>query len=98
MSESLYAQAINAVYYCNKERLAAIAVEVAKTNPSIFLRGHEATRRLDEIQDLEERMADLIANGEPIKAIKLHREMTGSTLADSKAVVDRLRARLASQG
>lgn len=95
MSESHYSKAINLVYYSNKERLAAIAVEVARTNPSVFVRGYEATKRLDQMQNLEERMADLITSGEPIKALKLHREMTGSTLAEAKRIVDNLRDQLA---
>ena len=98
MSESLYAQATRIVYYSNMEQLAAIAVEVAATNPSVFLRGHKATKRSEAIQTLEERMAELIAAGESIKAIKLHREITGSTLGDSKRVADAIRDRLASGG
>jgi ribosomal protein L7/L12 len=95
MTKSLYAKAIDLVYYAEESLLAAVAVEVAKTNPSVFLKGYDNAKRTEVRATAEQTIRGLVINGEHIKAIKLHREIYGTSLGESKQVIDQIRDELA---
>ena len=94
MTESLYAKAINLVYYAEEEVLAAVAVEVAKSNPSVFLKGYDNARRTHNKSLAEQTIYNLVATGEYVKAIKMHRETHGTTLGEAKTEIDSIREEL----
>jgi ribosomal protein L7/L12 len=94
MTESLYSQAINFVYYSNDTELAAVSVEVAKSNPSVFLRAIQAVKQLQTHSTVDQTIEMLIKDFKPIDAIKLHRKTYNSSLCEAKNVVDAIRDRL----
>jgi ribosomal protein L7/L12 len=82
-------------YYAKAIRILAksnvsshdLITEIAIHNPSVVVAAYE---RLNPGPSLETRCKTLMAHNEKIKAIKLWREETGTSLGDAKAAVEAL--------
>lgn len=95
MTESLYAKAIDLVYYAEENMLAAVAVEVAKSNPSVFLKGYDNAKRTQAKSVTEQTIYNYVVANEYVKAVKLHRETYGSSLMEAKREIDSIRDEVA---
>jgi len=69
----------------------SICFEIAATNPGVFYEGYIAATKLDG-EELDHRLIDCLGRtrNNKIKAVKLHRELTGSTLNDALEYVNHL--------
>lgn len=88
---NIYAQAIDLVYYAQEDLLAAVAVEVAKSSPGTFLKAYANAQKIQSEADRDQLVRAHVINGDPIKAIKLYREIHGVSLGEAKRVVDVIR-------
>ena len=73
-----------------------VILEVAKRHPSVLVRSIEAIdkRKREAGEPWRHEFSELVQNGQMVRAIKLHREKTGSMLKDAKKAHDDERARL----
>ena len=67
-----------------------IVLEIAKRNPSVLVKAIEAIcqREREENHPWWEEFSDLVRQGQMVRAVKLHREKTGSTLKEAKKAHD----------
>ena len=67
-----------------------IVLEIAKRNPSVLVKAIEAICQpeREENHPWWEEFSELVRQGQVLKAIKLHREKTGSTLKEAKEAHD----------
>ena len=67
-----------------------IVLEIAKRNPSVLVRAVEAIHRRErwESRPWWGKFGELVRQGQRARAVKLHREKTGSTLKEAKEAHD----------
>ena len=63
-----------------------IVLEIAKRNPSVLVRAVEAIHQRErwESRPWWGKFSELVRQGQMVRAVKLHREKTGSTLKEAK--------------
>ena len=91
MAVNWYARALDVLAQdCNDCDSDQIVLEIAKRNPSVLVRAIEAIcqRERGESHPWWEEFGELVRQGQMVKAIKLHREKTGSTLKEAKEAHD----------
>ena len=91
MAVNWYARAIDVLAQdCNDCDSDQIVLEIAKRNPSVLVRAIEAIcqREREESEPRWEKFGELVRQGQMVRAVKLHREKTGSTLKEAKEAHD----------
>ena len=95
MAVNWYARALDVLAQdCNDCDSDKIVLEIAKRNPSVLVKAIEAIcqREREESAPWRKEFSELVRQGQWVKAIKLHREKTGSTLKEAKEAHDNERA------
>ena len=91
MAVNWYARAIDVLAQdyndCDSDK---IVLEIAKRNPSVLVRAVEAIHRRErwESRPWWGKFGELVRQGQRVRAVKLHREKTGSTLKEAKKAHD----------
>ena len=91
MAVNWYARAIDVLAQdyndCDSDK---IVLEIAKRNPSVLVRAVEAIHRRErwESRPWWGKFSELVRQGQRVRAVKLHREKTGSTLKEAKKAHD----------
>jgi ribosomal protein L7/L12 len=69
----------------------SICFQVASNYPDVFCEAYHAVNKLEDIE-LDRRLIDCLAGtrGNKIKTLKMHRELTGSTLKEAMDYVNQL--------
>ena len=91
MAVNWYAMALDVLAQdCNDCDSDKIVLEIAKRNPSVLVKAIEAIckRERGGGHPWWEEFSELVRQGQIVKAIKLHREKTGSTLEGAKKAHD----------
>ena len=94
-----YAEAVGIVS-APRSDWAEIALEIAKRNPSVFVRAVEAVESRKQVayNPWESEFQSLVSGDGDIKsmvaAIKLYREKTGASLKEAKSAYDKARSEL----
>ena len=91
MAVNWYARALDVLAQdCNDCDSDKIVLEIAKRNPSVLVKAIEAIcqRERGESHPWWEEFSELVRQGQMVRAIKLHREKTGSTLKEAKKAHD----------
>ena len=94
MAVNWYARALDVLAQdCNDCDSDKIVLEIAKRNPSVLVKAIEAIcqREREESAPWRKEFSELVRQGQGVKAIKLHREKTGSTLKEAKEAHDKER-------
>ena len=87
MAVNWYARALDVLAQdCNDCDSDKIVLEIAKRHPSVLVRAVEAIyqRKREESAPLRKEFSELVRQGQMVRAVKLHREKTGSTLKEAK--------------
>ncbi len=95
MTVNWYARALDMLAQdCNGHDSDEIVLEIAKRNPSVLVRAVEAIgqRAREESAPWRKEFSELVRQRQMVRAIKLHREKTGSTLKEAKEAHDNERA------
>ena len=95
MGVNWYARALDVLAQdCNDCDSDKIVLEIAKRNPSVLAKAIEAIcqREREESAPWRKEFSELVRQGQVVKAIKLHREKTGSGLKEAKEAHDNERA------
>ena len=95
MAVNWYARALDVLAQdCNDCDSDQIVLEIAKRNPSVLVKAIEAIcqRERGESHPWWEEFSELVRQGQMARAIKLHREKTGSALKEAKEAHDNERA------
>ena len=91
MAVNWYARAIDVLAQdyndCDSDK---IVLEIAKRNPSVLVRAVEAIHQRErwESRPWWGKFSELVRQGQMVRAVKLHREKTGSTLKEAKEAHD----------
>ena len=91
MAVNWYARAIDVLAQdyndCDSDK---IVLEIAKRNPSVLVRAVEAIHQRErwESRPWWGKFSELVRQGQMVRAVKLHREKTGSTLKEAKKAHD----------
>ena len=91
MAVNWYARALDVLAQdCNDCDSDKVVLEIAKRNPSVLVRAVEAIgrRKREESAPWRKEFRELVRQGQMLRAIKLHREKTGSTLKEAKEAHD----------
>lgn len=91
MAVNWYARALDVLAQdCNDCDSDKIVLEIAKRNPSVLVKAIEAIcqREREESAPWRKEFREYVRQGQMMKAIKLHREKTGSTLKEAKKAHD----------
>ena len=91
MAVNWYARVLDVLAQdCNDCDSDKIVLEIAKRNPSVLVKAIEAIcqREREENRPWREEFSELVRQGQIVKAIKLHREKTGSALKEAKKAYD----------
>ena len=91
MAVNWYARALDVLAQdCNDCDSDKIVLEIAKRNPSVLVKAIEAICQRERGENLTwwKEFSELVLKGQMVKAIKLHREKTGSTLKEAKKAHD----------
>lgn len=91
MAVNWYARALDVLAQdCNDCDSDKIVLEIAKRNPSVLVRAIEAIyqRERAEGEPWRQEFSELVRNGQMVRAVKLHREKTGSPLKEAKEAHD----------
>ena len=94
MAVNWYAMALDVLAQdCNDCDSDKIVLEIAKRNPSVLVKAIEAIcqRERGESAPWRKEFSELVRQGEMVRAVKLHREKTGSTLKEAKEAHDKER-------
>ena len=94
MAVNWYARALDVLARdCNDCDSDQIVLEIAKRNPSVLVKAIEAIcqRERGESPPWRKEFSELVRQGQMVRAIKLHREKTGSTLKEAKEAHDKER-------
>ena len=91
MSANFYAQAVNIVHYSGQEHLAAVAVELASRHPGLFVRASQEVSDKNHSDSIDDAIRNLVKDNKIVEAIRLHRQMTGSSLLVAKNYVSSIR-------
>ena len=95
MAVNWYARALDVLAQdCNDCDSDQIVLEIAKRNPSVLVKAIEAIcqRERGESAPWRKEFSELVRHGQMVRAVKLHREKTGSTLKEAKEAHDNERA------
>ena len=87
MTVNWYARALDVLAQdCNDCDSDQIVLEVAKRNPYVLVKAIEemCQRERGESHPWWKEFSELVRQGQMVRAIKLHREKTGSTLKEAK--------------
>ena len=87
MAVNWYARALDVLAQdCNDCDSDKIVLEIAKRNPSVLVKAIEAIcqRGREERAPWRKEFSELVRQGQMVRAIKLHRDKTGSTLKEAK--------------
>ena len=91
MAVNWYARALDVLAQdCNDCDSDQIVLEIAKRNPSVLVKAIEAIcqRERGESAPWRKEFSELVRQGQMVRAVKLHREKTGSTLKEAKEAHD----------
>ena len=91
MAVNWYARAIEVLAQdCNDCDSDKIVLEIAKRNPSVLVKAIEAIcqREREESAPWRKEFSELVRQGQMVRAVKLHREKSGSTLKEAKKAHD----------
>ena len=92
MAVNWYARALDVLAQdCNDCDSDKIVLEIAKRNPSVLVKAIEAIcqrERGESHPSWLEEFSEYVRQGRMVRAIKLHREKTGSTLKEAKEAHD----------
>ena len=91
MAVNWYARALDVLAQdCNDCDSDQIVLEIAKRNPSVLVKAIEAIcqRERGESAPWRKEFSELVRQGQMVRAVKLHREKTGSTLKEAKKAHD----------
>lgn len=95
MAVNWYARALDVLAQdrndCDSDK---IVLEVAKRNPSVLVKAIEAIcqREREESAPWRKEFSELVRQEQMVRAVKLYREKTGSTLKEAKEAHDNERA------
>ena len=95
MAFNWYARALDVLAQdCNDCDSDKIVLEIAKRNPYVLVKAIEeiCQRERGESPPWWKEFSELVRQGQMVRAIKLHREKTGSTLKEAKEAHDNERA------
>ena len=95
MAVNWYARALDVLAQdCNDCDSDQIVLEIAKRNPSVLVKAIEAIcqREREESEPWRKEFSELVRQGQMVRAVKLHREKTGSSLKEAKEAHDNERA------
>ena len=95
MAVNWYARALDVLAQdCNDCDSDKIVLEIAKRNPSVLVKAVEAIcqREREESAPWRKEFSELVRQGKMVRAVKLHRKKTGSTLKEAKEAHDNERA------
>ena len=91
MAVNWYARALDVLAQdCNDCDSDKIVLEIAKRNPSVLVRAVEAIyqRKREESAPWRKEFSELVRQGQMVRAVKLHREKTGSGVKEAKEAHD----------
>ena len=91
MAVNWYARVLDVLAQdCNDCDSDKIVLEIAKRNPSVLVKAIEAIRQREreESAPWRKEFSELVRQGQMVRAVKLHREKTGSTLKEAKKAHD----------
>ena len=95
MAVNWYARVLDVLAQdCNDYDSDKIVLEIAKRNPSVLVKAIEAICQRERWASRPwwEKFSELVRQGQMVRAVKLHREKTGSTLKEAKEAHDNERA------
>ena len=95
MAVNWYARALDVLAQdCTNHNINEVVMEIAKRHPSVLVRAVEAIgrRKREESAPWRKEFSELVRQGQMVRAVKLHREKTGSTLEEAKKAHDNERA------
>ena len=91
MAVTWYARVLDVLAQdCTNHNINEVVMEIAKRHPSVLVRAIEAIcqRERGESHPWWEEFSELVRQGQMVRAVKLHREKTGSTLKEAKKAHD----------
>ena len=95
MAVNWYARVLDVLAQdCTNHNINEVVMEIAKRHPSVLVRAVEAIgqRERGESPPWWKEFSELVRQGQMVRAVKLHREKTGSTLKEAKKAHDDERA------